>query len=326
MCLCVADGDCPSPPPSWNCLVASCRCLCELRREPERCGPDALCDAAGNCQRIERVDAGPILREDAFISRPDAAPFDAFVVPVDAPFVPVDAFVSRPDAGRPPSSNALRLAPGQVVTVPDRPALSLGPELTLELWVRLRSAGIIAIKGDTSVGSHLYLEARPMGADGVFRTFWLGWSFTGTRVIVELDREVRPDTWTHFAIVQRQSPAGRVEVAAFIDGDEVGSGPFDAGDVMSYLTSFNTAPFTIGRADMDVDEVRLWRVARGQAAIRGFMRSVLMPGVSGLVAYWPLDGGGQVVLDRSLNGNDGFRGSSPAEDSADPTWIADGAF
>jgi hypothetical protein len=95
---------------------------------------------------------------------------------------------------------------------------------------------------------------------------------------------------------------------------------------MSYLGSFNSAPFTLGRADMDVDEVRLWRVARGQAAIRGFMRSELMPGVSGLVAYWPLDGVGQVVLDRSLNGNDGFRGSSPAEDGSDPTWIADGAF
>jgi hypothetical protein len=339
MCLCAADGDCPPPPPSWNCLVPSCTaCLCELRREPARCGPDALCDAAGNCQPIERVDAGPavfedafVSRPDAFVSRPDAAPFDAFVVPVDAPFVPIDAFASRPDAfspdaGRPPSSDALRFGSGQVMTVPDRPALSIGPELTLELWVRLRSAGIIAIKGDTAVGSHLYLEARPMDADGIFRTFWLGWSFTGTRVIVEVSRDVSPDTWTHFAIVQRQNAAGRIEVTVYVDGELTGGGPIEAGDVMSYLGSFNSAPFTLGRADMDVDEVRLWRVARGQAAIRGFMRSELMPGVSGLVAYWPLDGVGQVVLDRSLNGNDGFRGSSPAEDGSDPTWIADGAF
>jgi hypothetical protein len=333
-CLCVSDADCPPPPPSWNCLVPVCAaCACSLVREPARCGPGASCDPAGSCFALAS-DAGPdafVTRPDAFVSRPDAGSLDAFVVPIDAPFVPVDAFVSRPDAsspdaGRPPSSDALRFTTGQVLTVPDRPALSIGPELTLELWVRLRSAGIIAIKGDTSSGSHLYLEARPMDADGVFRTFWLGWSFTGTRVIVELDRDVRPDTWTHFAIVQRQNAAGRVEISVYIDGDEVGRGPFDAGEVMSYLGSFNSAPFTLGRTEMDVDEVRLWRVARGQAAIRGFMRSELMPGVSGLVAYWPLDGVGQVVLDRSLNGNDGFRGSSPAEDSADPTWIADGAF
>jgi hypothetical protein len=340
-CLCVSDADCPAAAAVVELPRARLRRLCVLARPRARAlrpGRELRRDA-GSCFALAS-DAGPdafVTRgPDAFVSRPDAGSFDAFVVPIDAPFVPVDAFVSRPDAsspdasspdaGRPPSSDALRFTTGQVLTVPDRPALSIGPELTLELWVRLRSAGIIAIKGDTSSGSHLYLEARPMDADGVFRTFWLGWSFTGTRVIVELDRDVRPDTWTHFAIVQRQNARGRVEISVYIDGDEVGRGPFDAGEVMSYLASFNSAPFTLGRTEMDVDEVRLWRVARGQAAIRGFMRSELMPGVSGLVAYWPLDGVGQVVLDRSLNGNDGFRGSSPAEDTADPTWIADGAF
>ncbi|MBX7193955.1 MAG: LamG domain-containing protein [Sandaracinaceae bacterium] len=328
ICFCASDSDCPPPPPSWNCLVPVCSaCVCGYRQEPALCGADAFCDAMGNCQRIERWDTGPIDRPDASIMPLDAfvAPVDAFVAPVDAFVAPIDAFAS--DAGRPPTSDALRFTSDEVMTVPDRPALSIGPELTLELWVRLRSEGILAIKGDPSVGSHLYLEARPPDPDGVFRTFWVGWSYTGTRVIVEVHGEVPADTWTHFALVQRQSTTDRVEVMVYLNGESaVGPEPIDAGDVASYLASFNAAAFTVGHADMDVDEIRLWRIARGQSGIQAYMRSELSPGISGLIAYWPLDGVGQVVLDRSLNGNDGFRGSSPAADRADPSWTLDGAF
>lgn len=328
-CLCATDADCPPPPPSWNCLAPLCSsCECTYRIEPERCGPGAVCDALGQCAPIPidaavvRPDAGPPPpRPDAFV-----VPVDAFVVPVDAYVVPVDAYVPPGrDAGRPPSSDALRFTVDDVMTVPDRPALSIGPDLTFEMWARLRSSGVLAIKGDPSVGSHLYLEARPADPDGNFDTFWVGWSVGGMRVIVEARRSVPRDAWTHFALVQRQNAAGRVEVELFIDGESA-TGIVDAGDVATYITTFNASPFVIGRTDMDVDEVRLWRVARGQAAIQGFMRTELMPGISGLTAYWPLDGVGQVVLDRSLNGNDGFRGTSPAADRSDPEWILDGAF
>jgi len=311
-CLCTADSDCPPPPPSWNCLEPVCSlCACALRIAPERCGPGASCDALGNCSRLD---------VDAFLEPVDAGPpADAFTPPPDA-FVP-DAFV--PDAGAPPSSDALRFLRDDQMTVPGRPALSIGPDLTLELWVRLRSSGVLAIKGDTSIGSHLYLEAlEPVG--DVFRTFWMGWSGGGERVLVVVDRPVMRDVWTHFALVQRGSSAGRVEMELFIDGESTGA--FDAGEVSSYIGSFNSAPFVIGRTDMDVDEIRLWRVARSGEAIRAFMRAELAPGSSGISAYWPLDGIGQVVLDRSLNGNDGFRGTSPSEDTADPSWIPDGAF
>jgi len=335
-CLCASDLDCPAPPPSWNCLVPVCTsCECALRIEPERCGPGAVCDSLGECSAIPvdaavvTIDAGPPPpRPDAFFIVPDAfvVPVDAFVPPVDAFVVPVDAWV-RPgtDAGRPPSSDALRFTVDEVVTVPNRPGLSIGPELTFEMWARLRSRGVLAIKGDPSIGSHLYLEALPPDADGVFRTFWVGWSVGGTRVIVEASRAVPRDVWAHFALVQRETSSGRVEVELFIDGESA-TGAVDAGDVTTYIASFNAAPFVIGRTDMDVDEVRLWRVARGRAAIQSFMRTELMPGISGLIAYWPLDGVGQVVLDRSLNGNDGYRGNSPAADPADPDWILDGAF
>ncbi len=355
-CLCATNADCPPPPPSWNCLAPLCSdCTCTYRLEPERCEPDGVCEPTGECFPRVSPDSGvPVDRDAALLRRdsgplvpdtgihgpdPDAAfldagfvipdaffvPRDAFVVPIDAFVRPIDAFVPPGrDAGRPPSSDALRFTSSQVMTVPDRPALSIGPDLTLELWARLRSTGVIAIKGDPSIGSHLYLELRP-SADGSFRTFWLGWSSGGSRVIVEIDRPIGFDTWTHFAIVQQGVSTGRVDLELFVDGESA-SGVIDAGDTSSYLESFNSAPFVIGRTEMDVDEIRLWRVPRRRAAIQGFMRTELTPGVSGLVAYWPLDGVGQVVLDRSLNGNDGFRGGSPAEDAGDPTWIADGAF
>lgn len=336
-CLCVSDSDCP--PYVGGCVASFCAgCACMLRLEPELCAPGSICQPTGECVPVPGHDAGvdasgpvPI---DAAVVRRDAyaTPIDAFVAPIDAFFVPRDAFVTPidaatppgRDAGRPPSSDALRFTATQVMTVPDRPALSLGPELTFEMWARLRSPGVIAVKGEPTVASHLYLELRP-SPDGTFHTFWLGWSQGGARTIVSVERPTPADTWTHFALVQRATPSGRVMIELFIDGESA-TGPIDAGDVMSYLASFNTGAFVIGRTEMDVDEIRLWRVARGQAAIRASMRSELTPGTSGLVAYWPLDGVGQVVLDRSLSGNDGFRGLSPSEDRADPTWILDGAF
>ncbi|MBN8612529.1 MAG: LamG domain-containing protein [Deltaproteobacteria bacterium] len=355
-CLCASDADCPPPPPSWNCLSPFCSdCTCTYRLVPELCGPEGVCQPTGECLPRDLPDTGMPIDRDAALLRRDGGPFtpdtglhgpdpdagvfdagfvrpdaffvprDAFVVPVDAFVAPIDAFVPPGrDAGRPPSSDALRFTSAQAMTVPDRPALSVGPDLTLELWARLRSPGVIAIKGDPSIGSHLYLELRP-SADGTFRTFWLGWSEGGTRVIVEVDRPIAFDTWTHFALVQQGASTGRLNMELFVDGESA-SGVIDAGDTSSYLASFTSSAFVIGRTEMDVDEVRLWRVARRRAAIQGFMRTELTPGVSGLLAYWPLDGVGQVVLDRSLNGNDGFRGNSPAEDGADPTWIADGAF
>jgi hypothetical protein len=312
-CACASDSDCPPPPPSWNCLQPLCTgCACTFRIEPALCGPGASCDALGNCSAVGI---------DAHVELPDAGPPPDIGPLLDA-FVPTpDAFVR--DVGTPPSSDALRFARDDQMTVPDRPGLSIGPDLTFEMWARLRSGGILAIKGDRSIGSHLYLEALDPVGD-TFRTFWLGWSVRGERVMVVVDRPVPRDVWTHFAIVQRGTSTGRVELQLFVDGE--GTGVFDAGDVSSYIASFNSSPLVIGRADIDLDEVRLWRVARSQTAIQAFMRTELDPSSSGLAAYWPLDGIGQVVLDRSLNGNDGFRGISPSEDGADPVWIPDGAF
>ena len=41
----------------------------------------------------------------------------------------------------------------------------------------------------------------------------------------------------------------------------------------------------------------------------------------GLVGYWNFDeGGGQLVIDLSAAGNDGFLGESPLPDAADALW------
>ncbi len=264
---------------------------------------------------------------DAFFARPDAALPDAFFARPDAALP--DAFFARPDAALPdaalpPTSRALRFTAEQVMTVPDRPALSIGPDLTLELWARLRSPGVIVIKGDPRVAYHLYLELLP-SPDGALRTFRFGFAGEG-RAPFEIDRPIARDTWTHFALVQRARPRGRLEVELFIDGESASGGPLVYATVDDYLTTFNTQPLLFGRMDMDLDEVRLWRVPRTLATLRAFMRRELPPRASGLAAYWPLGGVGQVVLDRSLGGNDGFRGTMTDEDRADPTWIPDGAF
>jgi hypothetical protein len=46
----------------------------------------------------------------------------------------------------------------------------------------------------------------------------------------------------------------------------------------------------------------------------------------GLEAYWSLDERGQLALDRTLHGHDAVLGLLTMPDSADPTWILDGAI
>ena len=89
----------------------------------------------------------------------------------------------------------------------------------------------------------------------------------------------------------------------------------------------NTLPLTMGDNSEQVyslhgqlDEVRLWNVARTQGQIQASMMGELTGSEPGLVGYWPLDEGtGTVVRDRTANGNNGTLGG--AFGAAAPTWL-----
>ncbi|MBN1586435.1 MAG: LamG domain-containing protein, partial [Candidatus Omnitrophica bacterium] len=72
-----------------------------------------------------------------------------------------------------------------------------------------------------------------------------------------------------------------------------------------------------------LDEIRVWNVARTQQQIQDNMYKQIDPGSTGLVGYWRLDQGfGQNVPDISGNGNNGTLGATSAVGTDDPRWCA----
>ncbi len=71
----------------------------------------------------------------------------------------------------------------------------------------------------------------------------------------------------------------------------------------------------------DIDEAAMWDRSLSGTEIRAVVEDGVDPSASGLVGHWSFDeGAGQEVADDSPAQNDGFLGSQPAADSADPAW------
>lgn len=216
------------------------------------------------------------------------------------------------DAGRP--RIALRFAPGRYIFVADDGQLDLVDAATLELWVRARGDGVLSIKGPLDDRRfHLYVALQG-------ESIVAGWSSEDAESLV---RAPFPrGTWTHVAVVQENLSTGEGSVTLYLDGARVA----DALGPSVRLGAINDRPWIVGEVDADVDELRLWSLARDAASIRGGMRQRVPPMTPSLVVYLPLEERGQIALDRTLQGHDAVLGSLTTEDEADPDWIEDGAF
>ena len=73
-----------------------------------------------------------------------------------------------------------------------------------------------------------------------------------------------------------------------------------------------------------IDSPAMWNLALSQAEMQDVFLNGVHPASPGLVGYWEFnESSGQVVVDLSPAGNDGFLGtdSDPGGDSADPQWV-----
>lgn len=219
---------------------------------------------------------------------------------------PIDAGPPRP---------ALRLSRTTFFGVEDSPIFDLPGDCTLELWVRSREASDIDFcgKGDAM--------ARDLIAGQRGGNFVVGWSVASERYLVE-GPPVPFDTWTHVAMVRRRSPSGTTHsVELYVDGALAASGTHP-----QLVDAFNDVPFRCGFADVDVDEIRFWRVARDGADIEANHRHRISGGIPGLQSYWRLDESGQILTDYTAMGRVGVLGLLTTPDPADPIWISDGAI
>ena len=240
----------------------------------------------------------------------DAAQLDARSV--DAPPVIPDA---------PPSNRGSLVFDGtdDFAQIPGTAAISTLRTVTVEAWVK--PVGTIRTRILTKplmVGSQIALDR-----ESDTRLFGETWSMgVGTRPSTSLQANLPAGTWSHIALTFSADT-----LRIYVNGIEVGSS-----QSAQMATSLND--YFIGKGldrtasfNGNIDELRIWNVARTQAQLQA-NRSVLLPGNEpNLVGYWNFDEGtGDVIHDKTSGNNTGRLGDSVGADSSDPAWSTDKPF
>jgi hypothetical protein len=206
------------------------------------------------------------------------------------------------------------------VRVADSASLDIVQHITLEAWFRAES--IPGSGGQARVVSKSFnYELSVHSADGGCVAGTAG-DVQWRAIIGGADRRIcggaiAPGTWHHVAGTYNGS-----QFVLYLDGNLV------AGTARSGSIGTNNEDLLIGNNPVlnrpfkgDIDEVRVWRVARTQQQIIDDMDRELSGTEAGLVAYYRLnEGSGQYVFDETDYGNDGVLGSTAGVDADDPAW------
>ena len=183
------------------------------------------------------------------------------------------------------------------MSVRHTPNLSLSGNMTIEFWTKMDVTNTIGvfvnkrINGDNGTLNYQIQNA----ADGSFRFYTGG---TGNRA--KSSTVAAQGQWYHVAGVQ-DADSGKIRL--FINGVLEEEVPLSAADLS------NEGPLLIGRdeaarsVDGEIDEIRLWRIARSDSAINADMHRILKGDEAGLVAYWPFnENRGTMAGDYAKNG------------------------
>ncbi|MEM9195305.1 MAG: LamG domain-containing protein [Myxococcota bacterium] len=209
-------------------------------------------------------------------------------------------------------SRALRCTSSTQLVVAHEPTLDFIRDWTLEMWVRVRGPGFISIKGDSSnSGRNHFLIQHLMG--GVIQAGFSSSTFRGVTGMLPMNR------WTHVALVVEEVAAG-VNIRLLVDGVRQVSGTASN----DQRDALNDSPWRLCAFDGDLDEVRLWTIARSDSAIAASRNRRFTTPQPSMEAYLPLEESGQITIDRTGRGHEGILGILTTVDSVDPTWIDDG--
>ena len=201
---------------------------------------------------------------------------------------------------------------GDWVEIPNSPELN-PQQITIETWVKFNliiehdgSQDILNKASDRDTGAYYLRQCN--GGFG----FYIGVYHEGNHVDTDPDFSPEINHWYHVV----GAYDGTI-MRLFIDGQLMGS------KEVGSLTVGNSSPLVIGRELLDnwpyfvngqIDEVRIWNVARTQEEIQATMARPLTGDESGLVGYWQFDvledlgvgsDGADDVRDLSGNGNHG---------------------
>jgi hypothetical protein len=176
---------------------------------------------------------------------------------------------------------------------------------TIEAWVKYVGDG-----GSGAADATIIAKAAPWGSGPRSFPFWVSNTRSqgepgrlrfalsdGVKTVSVSSRstDLNDDTWHHVACVH---DAAQEEIAIYIDGTLENVTPY------ANMGSFaNTDSLTLGAGVKSgswfggqLDEVRVWNVARDASDIQASMSQQLTGDETGLVCYWPLDEGSRNVI------------------------------
>jgi concanavalin A-like lectin/glucanase superfamily protein/type IX secretion system substrate protein len=191
---------------------------------------------------------------------------------------------------------ALNFAGSQYVNVPDNANLDFGTaDFTIEADFQSsisqpNYAGIVAkdVNGGSNGGWQLVIVNNNIAAE-----FTDGTNFFGTGSGLQGSITLTDGNWHHLAMVVSRSTGS---ITLYVDGVVDGSA---TNPTISTMNITNTSvPMLIGVertisafANGNIDEVKIWNIARTQAAIQNNMNCAIASNATGLVAYYNFDNG-----------------------------------
>ncbi len=208
-----------------------------------------------------------------------------------------------------------------VVRVGPRPELRMVDTFTLEAWVR-----------PTGGGNSPFGQAMIINKEGEYEIARFqngrihyalandnpGWNWTSTNYLAP------ENAWSHLAFTYDHG------LIRFLANGSLAYSRNGAGTIGD--NAANVDDFSIGDRQIfalrhnfqgQIDEVRVWNIARSQQEIAAAMNRPLTGLEAGLVGYWRFDEGeGQVARDATPNGLHGMLGGDPHADgdNRDPSW------
>ena len=225
----------------------------------------------------------------------------------------------------------------QYATIASTPTVDSYQNVTVEAWIRTAQVVVSSGTPDADIiekWDNLFGYPFALRLTVATGQIWFG-SFDGVNnPRITSITSVNDGQWHHIAAVR----SGNASMALYIDGvaEDLYAGAYLGGLLTAFnpAASGNAAPLYLGRRGNvtqtnfyqgDLDEVRLWNVARTQAQVQADMYTTLTGAETGLGGYWNFDGIVDVYAnDLTANANHGWMGSGAA--IAKPVQITSGVF
>tara|TARA_Y100001970_G_scaffold129938_1_gene160209 strand:- start:418 stop:3063 length:2646 start_codon:yes stop_codon:yes gene_type:complete len=197
--------------------------------------------------------------------------------------------------------NSLNFDGNDRVVVSDNSDLRLTGVMSAEVWFKIdtHSGGWTRVVGKGASGPRNY--GLWYHQNGIFLFQQYG---SGGGTDARYNTAVQLGQWYHLAAVRDANTA-----KLYLNGQLDPSAGTDTSPVTTPSTSSD--PLTIGHHDWNnqyhrgqIDDVRIWNVARTQTQIQANMYNKLTGNETGLVAYWDFDeGSGNIAYDKTGNGH-----------------------